>query len=280
MGALFGGNAGRQWGYTIGDKIVPPSIDRIDGGGPGRSGPRFEGGGLLSDIGNALMRPYGYRARQAAMQAVRPNARPPGLLTTAPMRATEADYADRFAPIPAPRVADRPDYMDMEQPILNAQRPRLMEEDYFNRLRAMGIDVDAITPVGQPMTGQELAARSRVMSQTGRPRIVGPVTPPPNAVTGPNYYSGPTYEAFRAADAHSGGMADLRRAAGTPAPAPVTAEKSFFDYLIENGLARDVAQTLADPKLGVGKRLRDTYAIHGTLGPRAIGYLQWRYGNN
>lgn len=90
MGALLGGNADRQWGYKIGDKIVPPAIDKIDGGGPGRSGPTFEGGGLLSDIGNALTRPYGYRDR---MQSVRPQVRPTGLLTAAP---TPAPAAPRY----------------------------------------------------------------------------------------------------------------------------------------------------------------------------------------
>ena len=170
MGALFGGNAGRQWGYKIGDKIVPPSIDRIDGGGPGRSGSRFEGGGLLSDIGNALMRPYGYRDRQAALQAVRPNARPQGLLQVAP------------APVTAPRVADRPDYMDMEQPILNAQRARLMPEEYFNRLLQKGYPPDALTPVGQPMTGSELMLMEPFMaSASDRPAVVKPATAEPLA---------------------------------------------------------------------------------------------------
>lgn len=38
-------------------------IDLIDGGGAGRSGESFEGGGLLSILANALMRPYGYEDR-------------------------------------------------------------------------------------------------------------------------------------------------------------------------------------------------------------------------
>jgi hypothetical protein len=38
-------------------------IDLIDGGGAGRSGESFEGGGLLSILANALMRPYGYENR-------------------------------------------------------------------------------------------------------------------------------------------------------------------------------------------------------------------------
>jgi hypothetical protein len=48
-------------------------LDMIDGGGMGRAGQRFEGGGLLSDIANALARPAGYMERMAA---VRPQARP------------------------------------------------------------------------------------------------------------------------------------------------------------------------------------------------------------
>jgi hypothetical protein len=38
-------------------------IDLIDGGGAGRNGERFEGGGLLSILANALTRPYGYEDR-------------------------------------------------------------------------------------------------------------------------------------------------------------------------------------------------------------------------
>ena len=55
-------------------------LDMIDGGGMGRAGQRFEGGGLLSDIANALARPTGYMDRMAA---VRPQARP----MQAPMQA-------------------------------------------------------------------------------------------------------------------------------------------------------------------------------------------------
>ena len=55
-------------------------IDMINGGGAGRAGSRFEGGGLLSLIGNALgIRPYGYEDRLSEM---RPQARPTGLLST------------------------------------------------------------------------------------------------------------------------------------------------------------------------------------------------------
>jgi len=262
MGALFGGNADRQWGYKIGDKIVPPSIDRIDGGGPGRSGPRFEGGGLLSDIGNALMRPYGYRDRQAAMQAMRPNARPQGLLTATPTYRGPAPGVETvdYPPIPraAPRVADRPDYMDMEQPILSAQRARLMQEEYFNRLRAMGIDVDNITPVGQPMTGQDLMAMSNVMSQTGTPRIVAP--------------AGSLTQTDAAAPA-------LRRAAGTPAASLSAVEQDpYFQYLVDAGVSDFAAQKLADDTSWGGMQLRKAFETTGAIPDRPLSVLLRRHG--
>ena len=53
-------------------------LDMIDGGGAGMSGDRFEGGGLLSLIGNALFQPTGYRERQ------RPQAPPVGFLDMQP----------------------------------------------------------------------------------------------------------------------------------------------------------------------------------------------------
>jgi hypothetical protein len=38
-------------------------MDMIDGGGAGRAGDRFEGGGLMSFLGNSMMRPAGYEER-------------------------------------------------------------------------------------------------------------------------------------------------------------------------------------------------------------------------
>jgi len=62
-------------------------FDMIDGGGAGRSGDSFEGGGLLSDIANALFQPRGYRDRMRQMPDVRPVARPapPPMPSPAPM---------------------------------------------------------------------------------------------------------------------------------------------------------------------------------------------------
>lgn len=46
-------------------------LDRIDGGGMGQSGATFEGGGLLSTLGNLVASPYGSEdpERRAARQA-------------------------------------------------------------------------------------------------------------------------------------------------------------------------------------------------------------------
>ena len=60
-----------MFGYGYEDesgKDVPFYIDMINGGGPGRSGPEFEGGGILSLIANALFSPYGSAARERAAQ--------------------------------------------------------------------------------------------------------------------------------------------------------------------------------------------------------------------
>ena len=59
--------------------------DMFDGGGAGAYGDRFEGGGLLSDVANALFQPLGYRERMRGMQETRPMARPMSITQPAPM---------------------------------------------------------------------------------------------------------------------------------------------------------------------------------------------------
>ena len=39
-------------------------LDMFDGGGMGRSGDKFQGGGLLSQLGNMVAKPIGYNTRQ------------------------------------------------------------------------------------------------------------------------------------------------------------------------------------------------------------------------
>ena len=97
-------------------------MDRFDGGGAGQSGDRFEGGGLLSMLGNLLASPYGSEdeARRAERMKffsgmspapAAPVARPAMMSRPTPRpMATEPNYADRFAlpPMPVePNYADR-----------------------------------------------------------------------------------------------------------------------------------------------------------------------------
>jgi len=52
-------------------------LDLFDGGGRGASGAEFEGGGLLSGLGNALFKPAGYADREEERLAgIRPQSRP------------------------------------------------------------------------------------------------------------------------------------------------------------------------------------------------------------
>ena len=52
-------------------------LDMLDGGGKGASGAEFEGGGLLSGLGNALFKPAGYAEREEERLAgIRPQSRP------------------------------------------------------------------------------------------------------------------------------------------------------------------------------------------------------------
>lgn len=45
-------------------------LDMLDGGGAGRSGDTFQGGGILSALGNAAFRPAGYQNRMAQNNAL------------------------------------------------------------------------------------------------------------------------------------------------------------------------------------------------------------------
>lgn len=72
--------------------------DMFDGGGAGRSGQKFEGGGL-SDLLNGLgIRPMGFKDR---LEQARPMARPAGLGQPGPM----APAAPQMAPPPNPYAA-------------------------------------------------------------------------------------------------------------------------------------------------------------------------------
>jgi len=102
FGYGYGGDAG-------GDGRVSALIDMINGGGAGRAGQKFEGGGLLSMLGNVLAQPYGAEARgmTAPDASMRPVMRP-----QAPMR----------APMPQPMPAPMPQPMP-QQPMPTGLSP-------------------------------------------------------------------------------------------------------------------------------------------------------------
>lgn len=63
-------------------------LDMIDGGGAGATGNTFQGGGLLSDIANAVAKPRGFADRQAQMAQARPMGRPMAAPTAPAMPAS------------------------------------------------------------------------------------------------------------------------------------------------------------------------------------------------
>ena len=107
-------------------------LDMFDGGGAGQMGDKFEGGGLLSAIGNAFGSPYGSEdpERMAARQAFynsqniggapMTSAPPPQVMPNNTAGATEPNYADRFG-VPMPVDG-------MSMPMTMAQAPARMEQ--------------------------------------------------------------------------------------------------------------------------------------------------------
>ena len=149
MGGMMGGNAPRQFGYMDGDRKVSALLDMINGGGMGRAGQRFEGGGLLSDIGNQLFRPYGFEDR---MGQVRPQARP----VRPPMAA------------PAPATAPAPAMSPFER--FGGQAPAAYEPPPFN----MGGGRTAMGPqrLPVPLTFEEFVAGLGPAAQTASPEAL------------------------------------------------------------------------------------------------------------
>jgi len=86
--------------------------DMFDGGGRGRSGDRFEGGGLLSVIGNALGGPgmFGGRGQAAPIESAMPMARPAFAPAMAAPASSQMPMQRPFAPTDAaiPPAMDAP----------------------------------------------------------------------------------------------------------------------------------------------------------------------------
>jgi hypothetical protein len=91
LNALSGGELGAKFGGKAATgKRFTGLMDMLDGGGAGASGDRFEGGGLLSILGNLFAKPLEAQdkveeiaARTSARDMLRPKLRPEGLLSEA-----------------------------------------------------------------------------------------------------------------------------------------------------------------------------------------------------
>ena len=103
-------------------------LDMFDGGGAGQMGDQFEGGGLLSVLGNAFGSPYGSEDpdRRAARQAFYGSDQIGGApMTSAPPpqqdNYTAPNYADRFGvPASAPPMQSGPPARALVGPQLRA----------------------------------------------------------------------------------------------------------------------------------------------------------------
>ena len=108
-------------------------LDMFDGGGAGQMGDKFEGGGLLSLLGNIFGSPYGSEdpERRAARQAFygsdqigggpMTSAPPPQVMPQQTNYATGPDYSDRFeVPMPVDGMQAGPPARALVGPQLSA----------------------------------------------------------------------------------------------------------------------------------------------------------------
>lgn len=124
-----------DYGYGSGDQRVNAVVDMINGGGKGRAGQQFEGGGLLSMLGNAFAQPYGAEARgaqpygaeargaQAPASSMAPIAGPASFATHTPIQSSMP--APVQMPMFQPPVPVQTSYLD---PQFEAALRRMQEQ--------------------------------------------------------------------------------------------------------------------------------------------------------
>ncbi|MGB1191713.1 MAG: hypothetical protein ACPG3T_02205 [Pseudomonadales bacterium] len=158
-------------------------LDMIDGGGAGRSGDRFEGGGLLSLIANELMKPAGYEQRmldrknqtgravsrvvdELTKDRIRNRAR---MSEMERQRGIQQDMMDprganQMRPLPEPS-----DYPDMSMPSIPGYTAP-QEKQYYDMYRP---------PLRQPSTGLTYEPEMRAPETSAVPEYGGmrPISP-------------------------------------------------------------------------------------------------------
>ena len=111
-------------------------LDMLDGGGAGRAGDTFQGGGILSALGNAAFRPAGYQNRMAQNNALLDKKNSTGrAITSAVQGITGGGMAS--SPRPQARPLNLP-----SDPAMGASRPLEPLQDANREL--VGMDPDAV----------------------------------------------------------------------------------------------------------------------------------------
>jgi len=110
------------------------AADMFDGGGAGRSGSTFQGGGMVSDIGNALFKPR--HPQHAPQQPFAPQASTSGPVRAPmqPMRPQSRPYSFPEQPMPVEALPIDALPVGLLEEVVNEA---LAEEE----LRRLGIDV-------------------------------------------------------------------------------------------------------------------------------------------
>jgi hypothetical protein len=208
----FGYDQNKDQRISFGERVR----DMFDGGGRGQSGPRFEGGGLLSDIGNALGGPGGFnRGNDNGGGFISPG----GLLGGAIGGAFFGPFGGllggllgrqmgrnrQAVPTPdggaaslmAPATAPRPAVPTMRPPQLNTapvNSAHTLTQQDIELLQKIGLAFNAMP--GEPATQQEIDALGRYPTPMGAPMSAQPgfLSPPASttATTDPRLLPIPT----------------------------------------------------------------------------------------
>jgi hypothetical protein len=209
----FGYDQNEDQRISFGERVR----DMFDGGGRGQAGERFEGGGLLSDIGNALGGPGGFsRGNDNGGGFISPGGLLGGAIGGAffgplggllgGLLGRQIGRGQQAVPTPdsgaaslmAPAMAPRPTVPTMRppQPVGMDGMPALTA-DQIRLLNELGIDVSGME--GEPATHSELAALLRgpgTLISMNNPSVPRPYAPQnPGATIMPDGSSAPRYTA-------------------------------------------------------------------------------------
>ena len=192
----FGYDQNKDQRISFGERVR----DMFDGGGRGQPGERFEGGGLLSDIGNALGGPGGFsRGNDNGGGFMSPGGLLGGAIGGAffgplggllgGLLGRQMGRGQQAVPTPdsgaaslmAPAMAPRPTVPTMRPPQLNTapvNSAHTLTQQDIELLQKIGLAFNAMP--GEPATQQEIDALGRYPTPMGAPMSAQPgfLSPP------------------------------------------------------------------------------------------------------